>query len=298
MNNRISAVIVTAILVTLTSGCRSTLGSLCFGRGARCGLCNKLSAPQFGNTMQAPCASPSCVSPGRSCLTGPRCRSTPMQTPYQPAPCQAAPYQPAPYQPAPCRPAPYQPAPYQPAPCQAAPYQPAPCQSAPCHSAPTGNCGCNSYADQPCGGTCGNGGYSSAYGDCGCGGVVEGYADGFHDPYLGSEMSMQGGTGSYPSGIYPGQVINGEVVVSPGQVVEGQVMPGNAMPGASSPIPSGDWQPRSYPDAAVPQGSGSPGGMMPPNYQSRKFDTDGNKILWEEPLPASENAALIQSRLD
>jgi hypothetical protein len=56
MNKRIGAVIAVATLVTLSTGCCG-MKNFCFGRGARCGLCTKLSnvRPQFGNVLQAPC---------------------------------------------------------------------------------------------------------------------------------------------------------------------------------------------------------------------------------------------------
>lgn len=57
MNTRICSVVAAATLLSLSSGCCGMKNFL-FGRGARCGLCNKLSSiprPQFGNVMQAPC---------------------------------------------------------------------------------------------------------------------------------------------------------------------------------------------------------------------------------------------------
>lgn len=241
MNNRITTVIVITMLVTLTSGCRGTMGSFWFGRGARCGLCNQTPVPQFGNVMQAPQQAP----PGPGCGPRPSCISKPWQKPYQ-QPCQGAPYQ----------------------------------------QAPAGDCGCNNYVTPPggdtCGGTCGQAPYSSAYGDCGCGNVVNEQGGIVNDPYLSGGVPFQGGSNSIQSQPYPGQVIDGEVVVSPGQVIDGQMVPGTSVPG-----PNDNWQPRNYPQGTVPQGTGSTGTFAPQNYQSQKFDTDGKKILWEEPLPTT-----------
>lgn len=66
MNTRTFSVVVFASLLTLTSGCGGVRNFL-FGRGARCGLCQK-GTPQFGNTMQAPApygpaAAPTCQTP-------------------------------------------------------------------------------------------------------------------------------------------------------------------------------------------------------------------------------------------
>ncbi len=54
MNNRICAVIATATLLTLLSGC-SGLRNRLFGRGARCGLCSRLSGPTSASCGPAPC---------------------------------------------------------------------------------------------------------------------------------------------------------------------------------------------------------------------------------------------------
>ena len=90
----------------------------------------------------------------------------------------------------------------------------------------------------------------------------------------------------------PGEVINGETVVGPGymgsgmngQVIDGQVMPGSSYPGTVYPGGSAPISPDNF--------QSRPGTAYPPgNYQSRKFDTDGKKILWEQPLPAGENAS-------
>lgn len=64
MNTRILAVMTAVTLLSLSSGC--CMKNFVFGRGARCGLCNKMSSviprPQFGNTMQAPCGQTPYVS--------------------------------------------------------------------------------------------------------------------------------------------------------------------------------------------------------------------------------------------
>ncbi len=286
MKNRISTVVATAMLVTLTSGCCANMSTLWFGRGARCGacnpfsrspcacnglprprcgLCNMFSKPQFGNVMQAPCCTPPHASPAPT---------------FQSAPCQAPCGTPQFVSPAPTR---------QSAPCQAPQWQQPTCQSPTCQGAPAADCGCNdnhysgeSYGE-PCG-TC----HSSAYGDCGCGQTVDGYAGNVHDPYLsGGSYQDAGSYSGVPSDPYPGQVINGEVVVGPGYtpgMTEGQVLPGNSYPSTTypsnpAPVLQDNFDPRpidNYPGQS--------------NYQSRKFDTDGNKILWEEPLPAGANA--------
>lgn len=274
MNNRIITVVACAILVTLTSGCCGSMRSFCFGRGARCGLCRTNATPQFGNVMQAPCppqqyvpppqyvAPPQYATPRRpGCFSG-HSRPGPCATPQrQSAPCQAP-----------------------------------PCQSAPCQSAPPNDCGCNSYAQgaysEPCG-SC----HSSGYGDCGCGSTVDGYAGVVQDPYLtGGVPVMRGGSSGYPMGPQPGEMINGEVVVGPGQMGPGQMGPGQSgqvSPGAAPPMSPDNFQQRSgdvYPQGTYPQGSGTGGNYPQSNYQSRKFDTDGKKILWESPLPAGSNA--------
>ncbi len=257
MNNRISTVVAAAMLITLTSGCCCNLSSLWFGRGASCGLCNKFSGPNFGNVMQAPCGLPRCGLPGCS----------------SPAPA----YQPAPYQAPVCQ-----------APVCQAPQSQQPGWQAPGYqSAPAADCGCNAnhyvgeaYGDSY-GETCGTC-HSSGYGSCGCGQVVDGYAGNVHDPYLTGGYESTGAYGGIPGAPRPGEIINGETVVDPGYnggVIQGQVMPGNSYPGNAAPVQQDDFDPR--------PSSNYPGQE---NYQTRKFDTDGKKILWEEPLPAGSNA--------
>ena len=79
MNNRIFTVALIATIVSLSSGC-SGMRNFMFGRGARCGLCNRgaapaAPAPQFGNTMQAPCGPPACnqpyAAPAQNCCPDP-----------------------------------------------------------------------------------------------------------------------------------------------------------------------------------------------------------------------------------
>ncbi len=196
MNNRISTVIATAILVTLLTGCRGSMSNLWFGRGAGCGSCNAAPAPRFGNCLPWRRGGQPCGAPG------------------------------------------------------------APCQAGPCQAGPPADCGCNHYA-----GECHDPGYGSAYGgDCGC--AVDGYGETVNDPYL---------SGGAISTVAPYE----------GQVYEGQIIEGQPLPSSGLPLPADNWQPRpmdSYPSA--PSG----------DYQSRKFDSDGNRILWEEPLPAGVNA--------
>lgn len=262
MNNRFGTVVATAMLITLTSGCCCNMSSLWFGRGASCGLCNRFSAPNFGNLLQAPCGLPRCGLP--------RCAS--------PAPS----FQPAPYQ----------------APVSQAPQCQQPGWQTPAYqSAPAADCGCNAnhYAGEvhegSYGETCGTC-HSSGYGSCGCGQVVDGYSGNVHDPYLTGGYESMGSHGGIPGAPRPGEVINGEVVVDPGysgSVIEGQIVPGNSYPGTGypgnsypgngAPVQQDNFDPR--PSTSYP-GQG--------NYQTRKFDTDGKKILWEEPLPAGSNA--------
>lgn len=260
MNNRMITVVATAMLVTLTSGCRCNLSNLWFGRGASCGLCNKFSGitkPSFGNVLQAPC---------RSCTT----------------PQYAAPaYQAPPYQVPQCQTPQYQAPQYQAPQYQAPQYQVPRWQAPTCQSVPAEDCGCNAYAGSVHNAPCGNG-YSSGYGDCGCGNIGEGYS-GVADPYL-SGGTVLDGSHAYPSTSdphqpQPGEIINGETVVGPGFIDQGNPYPGTVYPNGSAPVSPDNFQPR--PDPVYPQG----------DYQSRKFDTDGKKILWEEPLPAGANAS-------
>ncbi|MFK8112368.1 MAG: hypothetical protein AB8B91_09205 [Rubripirellula sp.] len=138
------------------------------------------------------------------------------------------------------------------APCGQTPYtaQPqTPQYAAPAYQAPQTGCGCNQYADQGhiSGETCGSC-YGSAYsGNCGCGNgaVVDGYAPMASDPYLN------------------GGVVNGEIIQNGGQIYGEQIIGGSMY---NNVVPNG-----------VPVQSDS--------FNARKVDTDGNKILWEQPLP-------------
>ncbi len=71
------------------------------------------------------------------------------------------------------------------------------------------------------------------------------------DPYLTGEV----GSGVMP---YNGQIISDQVVGE--QVIGGQNLGGQSYPSSTAPI-------------------------QPDNFNARKFDSDGNRILWEEPLP-------------
>ena len=204
MNIRLLALVASVTLLSMSSGCCG-LKNFMFGRGARCGLCQRLSAPL---SNPAPAYAPQ-------------------------APCGTAPYAPAPYTPAPYAAAPYAPA--------------APTCSQPVVTAPSGDCGCNGYAYG------GDVSYGSAYsGGCECeaygGGTClgESYGGVVHDPYLSSGTVVP----------YSGQVIDGGIVGD-------QVIPGTSYPSSPAQIQPDDFGPAT----------------------SRKFDTDGNKILWEEPLP-------------
>ena len=146
------------------------------------------------------------------------------------------------------------------APCGVAPYAPAatyaptaPTCSSPVVSAPnvgcnSADCGCNGYAY---GGTVTHG---SAYGgQCECnahGGVI---SDSYvNDPYMSSGSVVP----------YDGQIISDEIVGGSGY--PSTVHPGTSYPSSAAPIQGDQFYPR---------------------VESRKVDTDGNKILWEEPLP-------------
>jgi hypothetical protein len=135
------------------------------------------------------------------------------------------------------------------APCSAAPYAPA-ATYAP--AAPT----CSQpmvyapNADCGCNGYARGGdvSYGSAYSPgCECHNPTASYGGIVNDPYLSS------------GGVPYGETVVGEQIIGE-QVIGGTTYPGMSYPSGSAPLPSGDWQ-------------------------ARKFDSDGNKILWEEPLP-------------
>lgn len=165
MNNRVVTVVLAAMLVTLSSGCCSSMSNLWFGRGARCGLCNTLSSnvPRFGNCLKLPCREKQCASPAPQC-----------STPYQSVPYQSAPYQGV--------------------------QQPPQWKSPAYSSAPASDCGCNNYAGIVNEGSS----YGSSYGgDCNgqCG--VEGYGNTVHDPYLSGDSIPLGGGQGVPGNFAP-----------------------------------------------------------------------------------------------
>ncbi|TWT54628.1 hypothetical protein Pla22_22780 [Rubripirellula amarantea] len=196
---------------------------------------------------------------------GARCGlCTKLATPFQ-GPCfgntMAAPLPAAPT----CQAPAYVPQPY------AAPQQPC---ATPNYQAPT--CGCQTPS------TYDHGGYAS--GECGCGVGSQSYDTGYYDhggyetgivadPYMGGQSygSPSYGTpvygGSSDGPISPGQIINGERVISADPPMQGGV--------------SGGYVPRnSVPSNVLPSGP-----IQPDQFETRrKFDTDGNKILWEEPI--------------
>jgi hypothetical protein len=93
------------------------------------------------------------------------------------------------------------------------------------------------------------------------------YGVGNVDPYL---------NGTSGNTLVPGQQINGETVVGVGPV-------------QSAPnYPSGTSYPAAPSYNGTPTYNGNTG--QSDNFQSRKFDTDGNKILWEEPLAPGTKA--------
>jgi hypothetical protein len=109
-------------------------------------------------------------------------------------------------------------------------------------------------------GTCGD---SYVGGGCGCesnlhyGSAdygINGYDMGTVDPYS---------NGASLGTLVPGQQYNGETVID------------------AQPIPQGGVPVQSYPSSP---------NVSDGNWQARKFDSDGNKILWEEPLPSGTPA--------
>ncbi len=122
MNKRILMVVATATLLTTSTGC-TPFKNFFFGRGAKCGLCNRMSAPFKRN-----------------------------EPVVAPPPCSTAPCGPAPCGPAPCNPTPYS---------QSAPYhQPAYAQPAPscgCYPNPCGDQCSVGYGSDPYATVIGNG---------------------------------------------------------------------------------------------------------------------------------------------
>ena len=164
--------------------------------------------------------------------------------------------------------------------CQAPAYAPAPSYApAPAYSAAP-SCGCNDYAGISTGqesyasGMCGTCGDSYMGGGSYAPQIVDGanygmnpYGVGNVDPYL---------NGTSGNTLVPGQQINGETVVGVGPV-------------QSAPnYPSGTSYPAAPSYNGTPTYNGNTG--QSDNFQSRKFDTDGNKILWEEPLAPGTKA--------
>lgn len=117
-------------------------------------------------------------------------------------------------------------------------------------TAPPMGCGCNEYVTGSvhAGMPCGNCG--TICGDCGCGcsGAVESYGPVVNDPYLSGQVMG----GPIPQN---GQIISDQVI---GQSAQPPVLPGATMP---------------------------PAPIQPDDFSARKFDSDGNRILWEQPLP-------------
>lgn len=62
MNKRILMVVLTAAVVTTTSGC-TPFRNFFFGRGAKCGLCNRLQAPFQRHAPVAAAPQPTCNQP-------------------------------------------------------------------------------------------------------------------------------------------------------------------------------------------------------------------------------------------
>lgn len=163
--------------------------------------------------------------------------------------------------------------------CQAPAYSPAPAYAPQATYAPAPSCGCNEYAGNghgeesyasgmcnTCGDSYGSQGYAPQnYGSTDYG--VNGNGMGTVGPYGNSDPYMNTPSMGTPM---PGQQINGETVV------------GSQPMGMSPSYPSGT----SYPSA--PSYNGAP--VQSDNFQSRKFDTDGNKILWEEPMSPGTQA--------
>ncbi len=127
-------------------------------------------------------------------------------------------------------------------------YGPAPYAAAPCPTCPP----CPTCVP-PCGGDCG---YAVGYGDCGC---HEGVMS---DPYLAPSY----GSPSYGTPSYGGGYDTGEAVV----------------PGSATMTPSGNLGVPNYNGSGflpVPQGGDNFG------VRSNRIDTDGARIIHEDPLP-------------
>jgi len=88
MNTRFILVVMTAFVVTTTSGC-TPFRNFFFGRGARCGLCSRLSTPLRRQAPLAARAQPTCNQPNyaqpqyRPLASG--CNTNPGSLAYAPA---------------------------------------------------------------------------------------------------------------------------------------------------------------------------------------------------------------------
>ena len=154
--------------------------------------------------------------------------------------------------------------------CQTPQYQPPVFQRG-AAIAPQAPCGCNgyagnnyagpvydnqAYADNSCN-TCYGSTPSHApqiMGDCGCV-ATDSYGPTSVDPYLNSGQT-------YNEQIIGGPVMGEQIIGNPvyGEQIIGEQVIGGSQGFPSTPIQSDD-------------------------FQARKIDTDGNRILWEEPLP-------------
>ena len=110
----------------------------------------------------------------------------------------------------------------------------------------------------PCG-TCG-GCETGTMGNCGCSAVADSYGPVVSDPYQ------------------PGQVVEGGHVMS--EPIMGQPMMGQPIMGEQIMGGSVGSQPYATPGAPIQED----------DFSARKFDADGNRILWEEPLPEGTTA--------
>ena len=228
MNTRILTIVGTLALLTLSSGC-SGMRNFLFGRGARCGLCNKQRTPLLPRLHQN---SNVPVATGATGICGLR-HSAPVQAPLTYAPNYAV--------------------------------EPGCGRELTCgHEA---GCGYETAADQcNCGGVVAG---TSSYGPSNYGPVVENYAPTVNDPYNSSNI-----VGSYP--------VDGQIIGN-GYPIDGQVI-GNGYPVDGQIIGNG------YPVDGNVIGSPVMGGTImgdnfSPRYQSNKVDSDGAKIISEEPLP-------------
>lgn len=140
--------------------------------------------------------------------------------------------------------------------CQAPAYAPAP---APAYSS-VPECGCNAYAGQ----SYSHDGYASGT----CGSCGDSYVGTEHQGYAGYDL----GTSAAP--IYSDPYLNSSSQLGPPPLGPGERIIG------TQPIPQTSVPGRSYPTAPI----------QPDGFQARKFDSDGNKILWEEPLPSGTTA--------